>query len=136
MGDIEPATFAQPALSDEQKTEAAKAEAAEKAAEKAKLAKSKFVQYLGPNGVNAAVSRPSGHSGGLIGSHQASISAAEWRAAGIEAEHGHEWHVGNQWRVPADRFSAEQLDHLLTEGRDAPKVRFAYVDADGKPARR
>ncbi|KLO25900.1 hypothetical protein ABW16_21565 [Mycolicibacter heraklionensis] len=136
MGDIEPATFAQPALSEERKAEIEKAKEAEAAAEKAKLARSKFVQYLGPSGLNAAVSRPSGHDGGLHGSHQASISAAEWRGVGIESEHDHEWHVGNNWRVPADRFTQEQLDHLLTAGRDAKQVRFAYVDADGNPARR
>lgn len=136
MTEIEPATHAQPALSEERKAEIEKAKEAEAAAEKAKLARSKFVQYLGPSGIDAAVSRPSGHSGGLHGSHGASISAAEWRGAGIESGRDHEWHVDNNWRVPADQFTTEQLDHLLTAGRDAKQVRFAYVDADGKPARR
>gem|GEM_PF-4004867 len=124
---IEPATTARPALTDEQKVQQQKA----KVAEAAKVQSGKFVQYLGPQKLTTAVSRPSGHSGGPMGAYEATITAAQWTSAGIPSSSNHFWSCDNNWRIPIEQFSKDQLDHLLTAGKDAPTVRFAVVDAKG-----
>lgn len=124
---IEPADNVQIVPSDEQKERDAKA----KEAEAAKAQSGKFVQYLGPQGLTSAVSRPSGHSGGPGGAYEARITASQWQVESIAADTDHHWHAGNNWRIPIGQFSKTQLDHLLTAGKDAKVVRFAVVDGKG-----
>lgn len=134
--EIEPAVAAQLMPSDEQKAREKAEQEKAKAAEAAKVQSGKFVQYLGPQTVKGSVSRPSGHSGGHIGAFRASITAAQWQSEGIASESDHDWHVGNDWRLPVSQFSKEQLDHLLTPGKDAPTVRFKLVDGKGNSVSR
>lgn len=70
-----------------------------------------FVQYNGPQTGSGSVAR---------------IDPQHWAEQGIAATSSFEWKLQNNWRIPANRFSAEQLDYLLNTSK-----RFQLIDAKG-----
>jgi len=108
---IEPPEAAQPAVSDVDK---AKAET--QAAEVRKSSTGRFVRYLGPR-TNQGTKR--------------STTVAHWNSVGIPAKHGHVWDLSNDYKIPENRFTEQQLDQLLNVDDQ-----FEMVDAHGEPVDR
>lgn len=106
----------------------ARTQAAAEAELKAHPNRGQFVQYLGPRNAALAAAndefktRPPQLGEGTV----AEITPTQWRQAGLESKVVHRWSLANDWRVPATQFSAEQVDHLLTNSR-----RFELVDESG-----
>jgi hypothetical protein len=150
---IEPPSDATPVLPDEEKAKAAEQQAAEAAEAKPS---ERFVEYVVPRRATASyvdehgkrrpiVTRPSdphahasvandGSYASSVGvaSARAKISVQDWANVGIAANDTLVWDFGNNWRVPASRLSAEQIDYLLGEDRRYNGVRFELVDGNGR----
>lgn len=152
---IQPPDEATPAPSEDEKAQAAQAEAEAAAeAEKAKPDE-RFIEYVVPRRATASYidekgkrrkieTRPSeAHRHATVASDgsyssrvgvanaKADISVQDWAAVGISATDNQVWEFANDWRVPARRLSAEQIDYLLVEDRKYNGVRFELVDGNG-----
>jgi hypothetical protein len=125
-GAIQSPAQAKPAVSD---TDKAKQEAAAAAEVAAHPSSGKFVQYLGPRNVAAAVeadefkTRAPKLGEGTV----AEITTSQWTQAGIPGPRTHKWSLANNWRVPATQFTQDQIDYLLENSK-----RFELVDAKGQ----
>lgn len=123
---IQPAAAAKQAATDDQKA-AAQAEA--EAAAEAHPYKGLFVQYLGPSRIAANAEELKTRKPKLGEGTKAEISVSDWKQVGVTATHGHVWSLANNWRIPASRFTEEQIDYLQTYSK-----RFQLVNRDGEPA--
>lgn len=121
---IQPVGQAQPAASDDDK---ANAEAAAAAELEAHPSKGKFVLYLGPRNVTAAVDELKKRQPKLGEGTFAEITAAQWNQAGVPSTRTHKWSLANSWTIPATQFSQEQIDYLLENSK-----RFELVDSKGQ----
>lgn len=153
---IAPPEHATPAVSDVDRVKAAEVEAAD--AHKRKPAE-RFVEYVVPRRATASyvdehgkrrpiVTRPSeahrhasvandGSYSSRVGvaSARARITPQDWAANGITgATQTLVWDFSNNWRVPAAKLTAEQIDFLLVDDpriNKLPVPRFEVVDGNG-----
>jgi hypothetical protein len=153
---IEPPPDATPVLPDEEKAAAAEQEAVQ--AKEAKPSE-RFVEYVVPRRASTSyvdehgkrrpiVTRPSdphayasvaddGSYASRVGvaSARAKITPHDWASNGISgATETLVWDFDNDWRVPARKLSAEQIDFLLTDDariNKLPSPRFELVDGNG-----
>ncbi len=127
---IEAPEGAQSAVSDEDKAKAEAESAAEaRAAKAAESAEDRFILYTGPRNIVANTEELKKRSPRLGEGTAADISPQQWAQCGIKAKSPETlvWNVFNNYRVPASKFSREQLEYLLANSK-----RFELVDKAGK----
>lgn len=153
---IQPTDHAETAVPDVERAKAAEVEAAEAHTRKGA---ERFVEYVVPRRATASyvdehgkrrpiVTRPSeahrhasvandGSYSSRVGvaNARARITPQDWAANGITgATQTLVWDFTNNWRVPAAKLTAEQIDFLLNEDpriNKLPAPRFEVVDGNG-----
>lgn len=120
---------AQPAQSDQEKADAQAQAAVEAAAAKQPEASDeRFVRYLGPQNIVKNAEALQTRAPRLGEGTYADMSPQDWSSVGISAKSPETlvWNVFNNYRVPASKFSQDQIDYLLSNSK-----RFELVDREG-----